>query len=244
MNTLRISASSSESSDESLDRLFKLLPSQIAKSEFGVAAQGSTCAMGWHTTMRKAKAKHRPDLEDWEGDGLFEIFPAFVNALSEDYEAFIPSKQNGGTTTDTTTKEDAKSLIPEDIPVLLDAKTLTPDQFAKDYEAAKLPCVIRSIPAGHDGGKEAPEWRAMKDWGFFALENDPELRERAFKCGEDDDGHAVKVKLKHFLRYLQNNHDDSPLYIFDSAFEDDKISKRILRKFDELTCVTRVGQLF
>lgn len=189
--------------------------------------------MGWHTTMRRAKAKHRPELEDWEGDGLFEIFPAYVNGLSEDYEVFIPSQQDdmdGEGTEPVVVQQGRKTRIPEEIPAVADATTLTPYQFANYYEARKIPLVIRSIPNGHDGGVPTPEWRANKDWGFFALENDPELRERAFKCGEDDDGCSVKVKLKHFLKYLQNNHDDSPLYIFDSAFEDDRIAKKILRK--------------
>ena len=197
--------------------------------------------------MRRAKAKHRPELDDWECDGLYEVFPSYVNGLSHDYEAFIPSQQHGNSSSsslhgsssslnvthgsnNTNTEEGVTVDIPEEIPVVLDAVTLTPQQFANDYEAKKMPVVIRNIPNGHDGGKEAPEGVATSGWGFFNLENDPELRERAFKCGEDDDGNSVKIKMKHFLKYLQNNHDDSPLYIFDSAFEDDKVSKKILRK--------------
>lgn len=188
--------------------------------------------MGWHTTMRRAKAKHRPELDDWEGDGLFEVFPAFVSSLSEDYEVFIPSQQDGsGSSSYQHQQVNASNKIPEDIPAVVDATTLSVQEFASDYEAKKIPLVIRNIPRGHDGGKEIPEWRAMRDWGFFSLENDPELRERAFKCGEDDDGSSIKVKMKHFLKYLQNNHDDSPLYIFDSAFEDDRIAKKILRDY-------------
>ena len=207
--------------------------------------------------MRKAKAKHRPELDDWECDGLYEVFPSYVNGLSDDYEAFIPSQQNGGSSsgslhvssgsltksanhgisssgtaaTAAAIDASAPTVIPEEIPVVLNAETLTPQQFSNDYEAKKVPVVIRNIPDGHDGGKEAPAWVATTRWGFFNLENDPELRERRFKCGEDDDGNSIKIKMKHFLKYLQNNKDDSPLYIFDSAFEDDKVSKKILRKF-------------
>lgn len=208
--------------------------------------------------MRKAKAKHRPELDDWECDGLYEVFPSYVNGLSDDYEAFIPSQQHGsssssglhasssslvaknssvnnGSSGATPSTMDAAApapptVIPEEIPIVLNAETLTPQQFATDYEAKKVPVVIRNIPNGHDGGKEAAPWIATQRWGFFNLENDPELRERPFKCGEDDDGNSVKIKMKHFLKYLQNNKDDSPLYIFDSAFEDDRVSKKILRK--------------
>ena len=205
--------------------------------------------------MRKAKARHRPELDDWECDGLYEVFPSFVNGLSDDYEAFIPSQQHGSSSSSglhassssllvndsssnhnhngaTTAMEyvTAPTVIPEEIPIVLNAETLTPQQFANEYEAKKVPVVIRNIPNGHDGGKEAAPWIATQRWGFFNLENDPELRERSFKCGEDDDGSSVKIKMKHFLKYLQNNKDDSPLYIFDSAFEDDRVSKKILRK--------------
>jgi len=186
--------------------------------------------------MRKAKAKHRPDLEDWEGDGLFEVFPSYLSSLSEDYEVFIPSQQNDAINipSQNVGAQRPRPRIPEEIPVVLDADRLTPQQFSHYYEARSVPAVIRNIPAGQDGGNASPEWPALRSWNLFALEKDPDLRERPFKCGEDDDGNSIKVKLKHFLKYLQNNHDDSPLYIFDSAFEDDKISKRILSKYLEI----------
>lgn len=38
------------------------------------------------------------------------------------------------------------------------------------------------------------------------------------QVGSDDDGYAVRLKLKHFLRYASTTRDDNPLYIFDGSF--------------------------
>ena len=40
-----------------------------------------------------------------------------------------------------------------------------------------------------------------------------------FKC---------KRKLKYFLKYVKHNRDDSPLYIFDATFDEDKYASRLL----------------
>jgi histone arginine demethylase JMJD6 len=88
-----------------------------------------------------------------------------------------------------------------------------------------IPCVIQGIPT-HE------QWPAVHKWTFSNLAKDQELAERLFKCGEDDDGRSVKVKLKHFLQYVQYNHDDSPLYVFDTAFDEDRLAKRILTEYN------------
>ncbi len=46
--------------------------------------------------------------------------------------------------------------------------------------------------------------------------------------GSDDDGYAVRLKLKHFAHYLaspKHSRDDSPLYIFDGTFADRDTSR-------------------
>lgn len=44
------------------------------------------------------------------------------------------------------------------------------------------------------------------------------------KCGEDDDGDPIKVRLETFFHYLENDAqtEDSPLYVFDSCFGETK----------------------
>jgi len=102
----------------------------------------------------------------------------------------------------------------------------TPEEFREKFERPLKPCVIQGL---------ADEWPARTDWGSRRLRQ--AFGERVFKCGEDDDGYSIKVKLKHFIRYLNSDEedgamlDDSPLYIFDSHFDEDPVSKQLLREY-------------
>lgn len=140
-------------------------------------------------------------------------------------------------------------------PVVLDANRIPPREFHERYEAKCIPVVIRDVPYGAstnnpsaegslDGAMEeekkecdgngggrparAGEWPAVRRWSLDALATDPQLSQRPLKCGEDDDGYTIRMKLAHFLEYLRHNRDDSPLYIFDATFDEDRHAKRIL----------------
>jgi len=200
--------------------------------------------------MRKAKRLHRPSLKDWECDGIYEKFPAFVESISspqDQYRSFILSRDDNchqrdgggnrpGDASGGTTFTSSISPPPRNLPMILDGKTVTREDFAANFEATETPCVIRNVPAGYDGAPDGASaaiepWPALERWRFGALKKSGDLGERVFKCGEDDDGDSIKVKLRHFLRYLEKNRDDSPLYIFDSAFDEDRHAKSILSDY-------------
>ena len=97
---------------------------------------------------------------------------------------------------------------------------LSVPRFISDYEQPYIPCLISGLTS---------TWPA-RHYTFASLAASP-LRNCLFKCGEDDDGYSIKIKLKHFLDYAQAQRDDSPLYIFCCAFDEHPVSRAILGDF-------------
>ena len=158
--------------------------------------------MGWESAMDEAKKGHRPQLKNWARD-------RFATDRLAEFEA-LPAKIHqleGSGRYSRIARETSASL--------------TPEQFVEKYEKTATPVLISGTVAEE-------EWPAQRRWTLARLRED--FRDRKFKCGEDDDGYKIKVTMRTFVKYMEHNGmgDDSPLYVFDSSFDDDYSAKRIL----------------
>ncbi|KAI8982978.1 hypothetical protein BDB01DRAFT_136611 [Pilobolus umbonatus] len=103
----------------------------------------------------------------------------------------------------------------------IDYRYVSKKEFIDRFEAKNIPVVITHA---------TDEWRAHKYWStkFFRDNYGSNL----FKVGDDDHNENVYMKMKYFLRYSHHEglKDDSPLYIFDSGFDKNRLSKHKIKK--------------
>uniref|UniRef100_F1L8G1 Bifunctional arginine demethylase and lysyl-hydroxylase JMJD6 n=1 Tax=Ascaris suum TaxID=6253 RepID=F1L8G1_ASCSU len=103
----------------------------------------------------------------------------------------------------------------------IDGSHLNADEFIKLYETRHIPIILTGI---------TDNWRANTKWTLNELSK--KYRNQKFKCGEDDDGYSVKLKMKYYMSYMRSTNDDSPLYIFDSSFGERHKTRRLLDDYE------------
>jgi histone arginine demethylase JMJD6 len=102
---------------------------------------------------------------------------------------------------------------------------LSVKEFISQYESVNKPVIIEGITA---------KWKARRRWTFevrFIQRLYHDFRNIKLRCGEDDHGKSLKLKLKYFLEYMCKQKDDSPLYVFDDKFGDKVESDLLLEDY-------------
>ena len=177
--------------------------------------------------MDTIKLKHRSSLKlpDWQRYGYINDF----SQLRAEAFASMPRQSTSHLLADGRASSPYTPLAATEKPAIsysierIHWKELSLEEFRNRYEIPKIPVIIQGL---------TDEWE-MKNWDLRQMGSETgSFRNVPMKAGEDDNGYSTKIKLKYFIDYMYRNRDDSPLYVFDSSFDEDSVGKSMLESFD------------
>eukprot|EP00045_Choanoeca_perplexa_P010892 m.112977 g.112977 ORF g.112977 m.112977 type:complete len:414 (-) comp15431_c0_seq1:3086-4327(-) len=116
---------------------------------------------------------------------------------------------------------DGRDVVDSEHVDRVDYQTVDEAEFIERYESLNKPCILVNA---------MNTWPAMKKWTMKKLRK--KFGRQRFKCGEDDDGYPVKMRLEYYDIYQQTNTDDSPMYVFDGTFGEKDGKKEFLSDYE------------
>nr|CAG8462518.1 1221_t:CDS:10 [Entrophospora candida] len=91
-----------------------------------------------------------------------------------------------------------------------DGKLLTKEKFESLYDSQSIPVLIKNC--------DVEEWKAWKNWRFDEFTK--KYAKSKFRIANEGGGkyRYLSMTLKSYYDYINNQHDEAPLYIFDPRF--------------------------